>query len=90
MTKCAKLKITGRVQGVFFRANCKEQADALNVYGYVKNMSDGSVEAFIQGEDQNLNSLIEWCKNGSAPAKVENVEVIWQSPSNVHERFETI
>lgn len=78
MIKCALLRITGTVQGVFFRATCKEQADKFNVQGYAKNMPDGSVEVLAQGEEEDVNALIDWCKQGPPSAKVDNVEISYQ------------
>ncbi len=73
MTEAIHLKITGRVQGVFFRATTKEKADSLGLTGWVKNCADGSVEVFAQGEDEKLKEFVEWCGNGPSAAKVDDV-----------------
>ncbi len=67
--------ISGRVQGVFFRANTKEKANQLNVNGWVRNTSDGRVEAVFEGDEKQVNELIDWCHYGSSSATVGNVEV---------------
>lgn len=68
-----KLIVTGRVQGVFFRAETKKAADRLGINGYVKNLSDGSVEAMIQGYPPIIAQMIEWCNKGPAASKVDQV-----------------
>ncbi len=69
-----KLVITGRVQGVFFRAETKKTADRLGINGYVKNLSDGSVEAVIKGDPASVSQMIEWCQKGPAISKVQSVK----------------
>ncbi len=74
----AHLKITGRVQGVFYRSNAQKQAKILDLTGYIKNMPDDSVEAIVQGEKESIELFIEWAKEGPSSAKVNNVAVNWQ------------
>lgn len=81
------VKITGRVQGVFFRARAQEQAKKLNIKGYAKNLPDGSVVIVAQGEQENLEDLIAWCHDGSPSAKVEKVEVSWETPQETFTDF---
>lgn len=76
----AHLIISGRVQGVFFRANTKEAAHKRNLAGWVKNRSDGRVEAVIEGEKKAVDSLIEWAHTGSPAANVTDVEVSFEEP----------
>jgi acylphosphatase len=71
----ASVYITGRVQGVSFRYYTIEQAEALGLAGWVRNLSDGRVEAVFEGEKESVEEMIRWCKNGSPSAKVTNVEV---------------
>ena len=71
--KAIHLRITGRVQGVFFRSTTKEKADELGITGWVKNCADGSVEVFAQGEDEKLKKFEEWCKHGPASAQVDSI-----------------
>lgn len=66
--------ISGRVQGVFFRAHTRETALALKLNGWVRNLHDGSVEAVFEGEDKNVKTMLEWCKKGPPHAIVKKVE----------------
>ena len=63
----------GRVQGVFFRASTKEQADNLSLHGWVRNESDGSVLIEVSGEPKKITALMEWCKSGPRMADVEKI-----------------
>ncbi len=81
------IKITGRVQGVWFRAYAQEEADKLNISGYAKNLLDGSVEILAQGEKENLEKLIEWTKQGSPSAKVEKVYLEKQKTTKTYNTF---
>jgi len=67
--------VKGKVQGVFFRASTKEQAELLGVNGEVWNKPDGSVALIAEGEEQNVNALIQWCYAGPAKAMVKEVIV---------------
>lgn len=77
MLKCAKLKISGRVQGVFFRDFTEEKANELELVGWVKNMPDDTVEVQIQGDKAVIEQMIAWCHKGSPGAQVDKVEVEW-------------
>ncbi len=68
-------RISGRVQGVCFRASTQEQARRLGLSGWVKNCPDGSVEAYACGGQDQLDALEHWLAQGPAMAKVENVAV---------------
>ena len=74
----AHLVIEGLVQGVFFRANTIETAQALNVCGYVKNNPDGSVEAVLEGDKDSVEKVIAWCRTGPPKARVDKVNVTWE------------
>ena len=74
----AHLIISGKVQGVFYRASCQEAAQGLALTGRVKNLSTGEVEVLAQGEKEKIEKLIEWCKKGSSGAKVSDVKVEWK------------
>ena len=67
--------VSGRVQGVFFRAWTQQQANALGVAGWVRNCSDGSVEAHLAGEDSAVRELIDLLRDGPPSAIVSNVEI---------------
>jgi acylphosphatase len=75
MKKYATIKISGKVQGVFFRASTKEKADELGVKGLVRNERDGSVFIEAEGEEEVLSVFIFWCNRGPRLAKVEQCEV---------------
>jgi acylphosphatase len=66
--------ISGRVQGVFFRAYTRETAMTLNLTGWVRNLYNGSVEALFEGDDTNVQSMLEWCKKGPPHAVVRHVD----------------
>ncbi|MCP4023948.1 MAG: acylphosphatase [Desulfobacteraceae bacterium] len=68
-----KVNITGRVQGVFYRASTKEAALRIGIKGYVKNLADSSVEAVFEGDAQAVSQILEWCGNGPPGAVVGNV-----------------
>lgn len=70
---CKLCRITGRVQGVFYRAATQQQANRLNVTGYAKNCTDGSVEVLACGESDDVADLCEWLYQGPQYAKVEHV-----------------
>ena len=65
--------ISGRVQGVFFRAETQRAAIGFKITGWVKNMADGRVEAVFEGDDENMDKMLEWCHIGPPAARVEEV-----------------
>ena len=69
------VRLTGLVQGVFFRAWARDEADALRITGWVRNCADGSVEAHLEGEVEDLEELIELMREGPPGARVDKVEV---------------
>ena len=83
----AYVLISGKVQGVWFRANTKEKARQLNIKGWVRNLPDGRVEAVFQGEKEIVEEMIKWCYKGPPLAEVENVEVEWKEPEEEFEDF---
>lgn len=70
----AHVWISGRVQGIFFRANTRRKAMDLNIKGWVKNLEDGRVEAVIEGEDQSVKEMIEFLQKGPFGAKITKFE----------------
>jgi acylphosphatase len=70
-----RIFVTGKVQGVFFRQALKVMAIKNNVFGWVKNLKDGRVEAILEGDEEKVNRLIEWSHGGPANARVEDVEI---------------
>ncbi len=75
MKKAVRLYIEGTVQGVFFRKFIKENAERYNVKGFVRNLEDGRVEVFAEGGIENVNKLIELCKQGPKHSQIENVDI---------------
>lgn len=69
------IKISGKVQGVFFRASAKDVADTLGIAGFVKNATDGSVYIEAEGDEEKLNQFVGWCHQGPSRAVVESVDV---------------
>ncbi len=74
----ARVIISGRVQGVFFRANTQEMARKIGLTGWVRNLPNGKVEAVFEGSREKIERAIEWCKRGPRLARVDNVEVTWE------------
>lgn len=79
--KTIRIIIKGNVQGVFFRANAERLAGLLNIKGYVKN-KEKNVEIVAQGEEKDLNQLIEFCKRGPEGARVSDIEIKNEKPKN--------
>ena len=82
--------VTGKVQGVFFRAYTKGKAESLNLKGYVKNLPDGSVEVYAEGDEEALKKLINFLKIGSPYSVVNNVSIQYLEPENKYEDFRII
>ena len=75
----AHLLISGRVQGVWYRASTKEKAAELGVVGWVKNTSDGKVEAVFEGTKEYVDRMIDWCYQGPPLAHVTEINVSYES-----------
>jgi acylphosphatase len=80
MTVRKKALVTGRVQGVFFRDECRRRAQEEGVSGVVRNLPDGRVEAIFEGPDEAVERMITWCHQGSEYAHVDLVEVQVEEP----------
>lgn len=84
MTKIAKrIRVTGRVQGVFFRAWTRDEAQTLGIDGWVRNCSDGSVEAQLEGDQEAIEELVDLMREGPPGARVEGVEVEESDPEGL-------
>jgi acylphosphatase len=79
--------VRGRVQGVFFRESVRARADHLNVSGYVRNRSDGTVEVWAEGERYQLEKLSEYLYVGPPAARVEKVDVEWDAATGDYNGF---
>ena len=80
----AHVWISGRVQGVFFRACTVDESAARGVDGWVRNSSDGRVEAVFEGEKSAVEAMIAWCRKGPPAARVISVEVVREEPKGEH------
>jgi len=74
----AHIFVSGRVQGVFFRSETQYEASRRNVAGWVRNTPDGRVEAVFEGEKEDVEELIDFCRRGPPGARVTKVDVQWE------------
>jgi len=74
MKKSVRLYVDGTVQGIFYRAFVKENAERHNVKGFVRNLEDGRVEIFLEGDIKGVNVLIDLCKTGPKHSQIRRVE----------------
>ncbi len=68
------IRVIGKVQGVFFRASAKAKADELSIKGFVRNEPGGSVYIEAEGEINNMNQFLDWCKEGPPRSRVDNLD----------------
>jgi acylphosphatase len=78
MRERAIIQVSGRVQGVFYRDHTRRWASSLGLTGWVRNLMDGRVEAVVEGERNDIETLISRLKEGPPMARVDNVNVEWQ------------
>ncbi len=83
----AHIRVTGRVQGVFFRQTTAQEASLLGVTGWVRNLPDGDVEAVVEGGPESVDRLIAWCHHGPPAARVDGVSVSWETVTGDFTRF---
>ena len=84
----AHVFIKGKVQGVFFRSWTKNTAQSLGLTGFAKNLEDGRIEAIFEGEKDNVEEIINKCKEGSRASEVTHVDVIWEEAVGDYVGFE--
>jgi len=82
--------ISGRVQGVFFRASTRDRARDLGLAGWVKNLDDGRVEFEAEGRRDDLENLVDWVREGPTQARVEDVELEWHDDEKGRDEFEVM
>jgi acylphosphatase len=72
--------VSGQVQGVFFRAECRRAAQERGVGGFARNLPDGRVEAAFEGDDADVDAMVKWCHEGTSYAEVTSVEATSEEP----------
>jgi acylphosphatase len=75
--KRAEVTVRGMVQGVFFRVETRDRARSLGLSGWVTNARDGTVRAAFEGDEERVQSMVDWCGRGPRGARVEGVDVEW-------------
>jgi len=83
----AHIWVSGKVQGVWYRASTVEEARRLGLTGWVRNLPDGRVEVVAQGPREALEELIAWCHQGPPLAVVDEVKVIWEPATEEFSSF---
>lgn len=73
--KHLNVRVSGRVQGVFFRASTKEQADSIGIKGFVRNETNGDVYIEAEGNEDALKKFVNWCRQGPSRARVDNLDI---------------
>jgi acylphosphatase len=86
----AHVRISGRVQGVFFRDSARRRAEELGLAGWVKNLPDGKVEAVFEGPSERVREMVRWCEGGPRGASVENVETDFENAAGDLDGFEVL
>lgn len=83
-----RIRVHGRVQGVYYRASCRDEAQRLGLTGWVRNEPDGSVSVLAEGDETALQSLLQWCKQGPPSARVDRVDETWDEPGGEYSTFD--
>ncbi|MEY2680874.1 MAG: hypothetical protein RL661_1105 [Pseudomonadota bacterium] len=84
------IQVSGRVQGVFFRASTRDQAQGLGLGGWVRNRSNGDVELLAEGEAGAIARLLAWCHTGPTLARVDTCHITYQTPTGEFDRFSVL
>ncbi len=84
----AEVRVSGRVQGVWFRQSTRQTAEQFGVTGWVRNCPDGSVEAVFEGEKSSVQRVIDWCRQGPRQARVDDLQVSWSAATDEFNRFQ--
>ncbi len=84
----AHVRISGQVQGVFFRDSTRQRAEGLGLAGWVKNLPDGRVEAVFEGPSERVRQMLRWCEEGPRHASVENVDADFENAGGDLDGFE--
>lgn len=75
MKKSIRIYIKGTVQGVFFRSFIKENAERYNVKGFVRNLEDGRIEVFMEGNSEDVNKMLGLCEKGPKHSQIRDVQI---------------
>ncbi len=75
-----RVLVSGRVQGVWFRESCRDEAVQAGVDGWVRNLDDGRVEAVLEGPAAAVDAVVAWCRQGPRRARVDRVDVVDEVP----------
>jgi acylphosphatase len=90
MNKRYRVLISGRVQGVFFRANTWKTARSFGLTGWVRNLPDGRVETVFEGKSENAEAMVAWCRTGTPPAQVDHLDVAEESVAGGFTGFDIV
>jgi len=74
----ARIVVSGRVQGVFYRDNTRRWASSKGLKGWVRNLPDGRVEALVEGDQESIQTLIRQMREGPPIARIDNIDVEWE------------
>ena len=86
--KRAHVRVSGQVQGVFFRDATRQKAEELGLAGWVRNVPEGQVEALFEGPSEKVEEMVRWCEEGPQRASVENVDTDFENAEGDLEGFE--
>ncbi len=84
----AHVIVSGRVQGVFFRAETRQAARRIGVSGWVRNLPDGTVEAVFEGTRAQVDAMLDWCRQGPPTARVDDLQVQEQAATGAFAGFD--
>jgi acylphosphatase len=88
MSKRVRIRVYGRVQGVFYRATAQRKAAELGLKGWVRNLPDGGVELLCEGPGEDLEAMAAWCRTGPSGARVDRIDLSWDEPNGGFHDFE--
>ncbi len=86
----AHIWVSGLVQGVFFRYETEQEAQRYGVTGWVRNLEDGRVEAVLEGEKEDVDRMIQFCRRGPPGAQVTDVEIRWKDYTGKFREFKVV
>jgi acylphosphatase len=88
MSRRVHIYVSGKVQGVFFRAAAHDQAESLGLTGWVRNLPDGRVEILAEGKSEPIAEFLDWCRSGPPRARVEECRAVEENPTGEFGGFE--